>query len=554
MKPSPTLRNPEPLKGKSRLWEALSPIAARMPRVVREFEILRVSATLFGKDSADSAETARRQVLRWAENRSGGRLPHEAWEFQTFDYLSGGRNSAGVRLQNEYSDIWAIRADDPDKDVAGRIWTTEVTVGLMVGQAPRFSVRLLASTHEDELDIEPHTPGLVQQVAENCSLSRGSQQISAEPWLIETEADAVQLAEVLVDPHRKLLAFVLTVAEDSQNPNKPLIDADVLARATLGNGFVVILPTAQTWALTEVFGKQRSVFGGAARTYLPGFALDSDPFAHRLVLGDHLSTRDGAAQCMRWMRSLAATESIRRILLGRDVLAFAAIRNASLQSRQQQLKRQGASDSEQLAAANARIEALEREVSDQNVSLEYFDGEHKRAEERAETAEEQARASAFRIQNLIEQIRATGNAIDTNIELPKSWPEFANWADVNLAGRVVLSPQARRQVRSPEFEDVELATRCLLWLATVCRDRRMKGGEGSLRDETVEEGIRNAHCGTDQFDLDWLGQRQTADWHIKNGGNTRDPKRCLRIYYFWHEPTQQIVVAEMPAHRRTAAT
>ena|ERR1039458_6121777 len=63
MKPLPTLRNPEPPKGKSRLWEALSPVAARMPRVVREFEILRVSATLFGKDSADSAETARRQAL-----------------------------------------------------------------------------------------------------------------------------------------------------------------------------------------------------------------------------------------------------------------------------------------------------------------------------------------------------------------------------------------------------------------------------------------------------------------------------------------------------------
>jgi hypothetical protein len=60
-------------------------------------------------------------------------------EFQNFEYFSGGRNSVGIRLQNAYSDIWAIRADDPDKDIPGRTWTTEVTVGLMVGQAPRFS-------------------------------------------------------------------------------------------------------------------------------------------------------------------------------------------------------------------------------------------------------------------------------------------------------------------------------------------------------------------------------------------------------------------------------
>ena len=551
---SRAIQSPQTAKGKSRLWEALSPVAARMPRVVREFEILRVSATLFGKDSAQNAEIARKEVLRWAENRSGGRLPPEAWDFENFEYFSGGRNSVGVRLQNEHSDIWAIRADDPDKNVAGRIWTTEVTVGLMVGQPPRFSARLLASTHEVELDIEPHTPGLVQQVAEKCSLSRGPQQITPEPWLVETDADAIELVELLVDPYRKLPAFVLTVPEDSKDPNRSVVNADALARATLGNAFVVVLPAAHTWALTDNFGKQRSVFGGAARTYLPGFTPDSDPFAHRLVLGDHLSTLDGRAQCVRWMRSLAATESVRRIMLGRDVLAFAAIRNASLLSRQQQLKEEGASDSEQLAAANARIEALEKEVSDQGASLEYFDGEHKRSEERAETAEEQARASAFRIQQLVEQIKTAGNAVDVNIELPKTWREFANWADVNLAGRVALSPLARRQVRSPEFQDVELAAKCLLWLATSCRDRRIAGGEGSLRDEMVEDGVRNAHCGSDQFDLDWQGQRQTADWHIKSGGNTRDPKRCLRIYYFWHEPTQQVVIAEMPAHRRTAAT
>ncbi len=259
---------------------------------------------------------ARREVLRWAQNRSGGQLPSEACEFRNFEYFSGGRNSVGLRLQNENSDIWAIRADDPDKNVAGRIWTTEVTVGLMVGQAPRLSVRLLASTHEEELDIEPHTPGFVQQVAANCSLSRGPQQITAESWLIETEADAVELTEMLVDPYRKLPAFILTVPEDSEDPNRPLIDANTLARAILGNGFVVVLPAAHTWALTERFGKQRSVFGGAVRAYLPGFGLDSNPFTHRLVLADHLSTGDGIAQCMRWMRSLAATESIRRILFG----------------------------------------------------------------------------------------------------------------------------------------------------------------------------------------------------------------------------------------------
>jgi hypothetical protein len=54
--------------------------------------------------------------------------------------------------------------------------------------------------------------------------------------------------------------------------------------------------------------------------------------------------------------------------------------------------------------------------------------------------------------------------------------------------------------------------------------------------------------------FDVQGRRLEADWHIKNGGNTRDPWRCLRISYRWDDVTQQIVVAEMPAHGRAGAS
>ena len=47
---------------------------------------------------------------------------------------------------------------------------------------------------------------------------------------------------------------------------------------------------------------------------------------------------------------------------------------------------------------------------------------------------------------------------------------------------------------------------------------------------------------------------RTLPWHLKNGGNVRDPKRCLRIYYFWEPDTQRTVIDHLPAHRRTGAT
>lgn len=535
----------------SKLQEALRGMAVRMPKVVREHEIMRIAASVGGRDSTKSAEYARHEVLKWAQKRIGGLLPEQAWSGDDFDYLAGGRNCVGVRINSGDSDIWAVRIDDPDKTVPGRNWTTEVVVGLQPRQSPQLSIRLLASTPEDSLDISHHTPGLVQQVADRCGLSAGGYELTSEPFIIQYADEAEQLADMLAAGERRLPVFVLTTPDES---SEPLLDANVLARAMLGIAHVVVLPASYTWYITERFGKVRSVFGGAVRAYLPGFDASSDPYSHRLFLTENLLKQDGASQCDRWMRSLAAHESVRRTKLGRDVLAFAPIRNASLQLRQTALISEHASESEQLIAANARIAALEKQASDDKATLEFFSSEHEKSELRAESAEQQLRAAGYRIRQLHDQLAKAGDAPDAEISLPTSWSDFANWCDTQLAGRLILAPAAKRMVKDPIFEDVEQAARCLVWLATNCRERRMGNGEGTLRDEPVEDGVRNAHCGGDQFDLDWQGQRYTADWHIKSGGNTHDPKRCLRIYYFWEPASEQIVVAEMPAHRRTDAT
>jgi hypothetical protein len=108
-------------------------------------------------------------------------------------------------------------------------------------------------------------------------------------------------------------------------------------------------------------------------------------------------------------------------------------------------------------------------------------------------------------------------------------------------------------VKAPAFADVGLAARCLLWLANDYRERRLHGGGGDLR-VNIESGIQNDRCGADSFRTSWQGRNFDVEWHIKNGGNTRDPTRCLRIYYFWDEASQQIVIASMPAHIHTGAT
>ena len=131
--------------------------------------------------------------------------------------------------------------------------------------------------------------------------------------------------------------------------------------------------------------------------------------------------------------------------------------------------------------------------------------------------------------------------------LPTAWKEFPAWCGEHLADGLVLSPRARNTIKKTQYEDVETAAKCLLWLAGDYRRARLEGAGDDLRGP-IESGLWNDRCGGDSFPFDWNGKRVEVEWHVKNGGNTTDPARCLRIYYFWDEAAGQVVVASMPDH------
>ncbi len=539
------------------LREALTPLAARMPRVVREHEILRVVGVLKSREDQQTNATARKEILAWLQKRSGGRLPKEAWECKRFEYLSGGRNSVGVRIATPEIDLWSVRADDPDKNIPGRTWTTEVTVGGTSGELPTFTARLIVSTTENDFvdgSQGAAVPGFVKQLATKLGVQRDGYHFSPDPRLIDSEEDSEWLINTLLDPSRHIPVFILSVPNNAEHQTAPLLDANNLSKATIGIGIVAITTPKSSWALTHRFGKQRSVFNGAARTYLPGFSDDSDPYSHKLALADQLATPKGKTDCLRLMRNLAAAESLRHTRLGKDVLAFSAIRNASIQINQKNLEEFGASSDIKLDAATTRIRALEERVESLEKDNEHYLDEYLKEYQRAEDADKRSFSLTFRIQQLNKQIKDSGAVPDTNITFPKQWRDFGDWCDQHLAGRVVLASAARRAVQEPEYNDIELAARCLLWLANDYRESRLGQSDLRVREAPIESGVRNAACGSDEYEINWNGQRHVVDWHIKNGGNTRNPSRCLRIYHLWDPASQQVIVADMPAHRRTGAT
>ncbi|MFV1442224.1 MULTISPECIES: hypothetical protein [unclassified Phaeobacter] len=517
---------------------------------MRDIEILRVSAQLDGEDHAVSAETARREALKWAKKRAGRALPKAAWDFQGFEVLVGGRSCTGINIENDALDLWALRVEDPDDTVPGRSWSTEIVIGGEVGSRPHVSLRLIVSTTEPDFTIEPHVPGPVLQMIEAPGLIRGARQLFSGPVTIQTENDAEDLCDHLEDRERRLPVFVVAMAEDD---GKSHINTVVLAKAVAGLARIVLVPAELTWVLTKRFGKYRSVFNGGVRAYLRGFSATDDPFRHRLFLEANLRKTDGGSACVRSLRALAAEVSISETRLGKDVLDFASVRTASKKLRKADVSNQAAPDAERLTFAEEWAESLEKQVEEKEKEIDGYVAEIEATEERAQAAEQENRSLLFRIRQLQAALAEGGETPTEEPPLPQEWSDFTDWLDQTYPDKVLLTPAARRMIRSPEFEDVTLVARAIAWLATIQHDRRVNGG-GSLRDVQVENGILNSPCGGDTYAADWKGRRYDVDCHVKNGGNVRDPKRCLRIYYFWEPETQQTIIAHLPSHRRTSAT
>jgi len=304
--------------------------------------------------------------------------------------------------------------------------------------------------------------------------------------------------------------------------------------------------------LTQRLGKPLSAYNGAARVYLPGFSYDSNPYAHRLFIVDPEieASQRTVRSALRW---LVANESLRRLKLGTDVFAFSSVREASLARERERLKDRGNSAADQLQAAQAQIDALKEDLERANGEAEQWMSEYEDAEERSKILEQQLRSAEYRSRQLLEQLKLRGSEPDTDVKLPDDWRVFADWCDEALSGRVTLSSRARRELKSSLFDEPHTAARCLVWLANEYRDSRINGSNGDLR-KPLQNGVYNDRVGGDTFDFKWNGRNTPVEWHIKNGGNTHDPQRCLRIYYFWDDESQTVVIATMPAHIRTGAT
>ena len=154
-----------------------------------------------------SADAARQETLRWLHKRAGP-LPSHAWHGATFEREVAPGHSAFAVSLTEPAPYWVARLDHPDAVVAGRTWSTEVTVGISP-QGAQFGVRLSYVSHREDPDVELSTPGIALQVADRPGLQDFGVPLTSQPWMLETTEGVHRLLELIENHGRTRPVYVV---------------------------------------------------------------------------------------------------------------------------------------------------------------------------------------------------------------------------------------------------------------------------------------------------------------------------------------------------------
>jgi hypothetical protein len=87
----------------------------------------------------------------------------------------------------------------------------------------------------------------------------------------------------------------------------------------------------------------------------------------------------------------------------------------------------------------------------------------------------------------------------------------------------------------------------------VARERWESGlRQLGLECTPAQSASRAREFASDYF-VKYLERRIKIDMHLK-GGNSRDPRYCFRIYFFWSDENQRVVVAWLPSYLENRIT
>jgi hypothetical protein len=540
---------------------ALAPLAAQLRQ--REALVRPVSQVTIRLPVGDTSFIgARNEVLRWMDRRAGRTLPKCAWDGESFELEDvGAQRTAAVSIGPTY---WAARLDDADREVAQRVWTTEIGIGRNAGGSILFGCRLLCVIRGEEIPFERSIPGFVRRVVEKFEARLDGRAISSAPWLVENEADVEELVSLLRDPQRQTDVVVLALPEEVTDPRQTAIAADEFALKTLAAAHVAVITGPASFFLSDHIGKEFSVFRQAVRTYKTGFDPNEDePFNHPLALPSRIATwpDGGPVGYQRFLvdRTLAASAAVRNS--EQRLPIFTAVRRAAAEFRSASARDAGSSDADLLKLAEEEIATLKKGLDEERETngglLKVVEGERDQTFAEVEQIKETNQHLRARIKDLEQRLVSRGDGT-AQVPIPKTLNGFETWCATHLAGHVQMHNRAFQGVNKSQYEDIALIYRSLLLLKDLYVPMRREGGAERMRNFesacrqlglSEESSISDARAGEegDTYFVKYAGRRRKLDRHLKKG-SSREARLSFRLYFFWDEEEEQVIVGWLPSH------
>lgn len=527
-----------------------------------------------------------REIWSWAQSSVRGTLPRFGWQRRCFEESRANATCRSYWNRSELLSTWSFHLRILAEGRPRESWNLEAAVHRQVGSKPTLSVRRYRETAErcpGGQDTRLELPSFVRAIADRIGLRVGNADMSATPTVVRSNANVRELVDGLLDNGRRHTAVVFLSGDAGDTSRMP---SGAVAQATVGLAKVFVVPSDAARSLSTRLGCDITADGVGVRVFPTGFSAgDRTEFFSAQDLCSQLQGREA----MRWLEGYLAADNIDQFRLGTDVRAFdtgqfrradrlgnpkaarpeestrsrsnratpspppsPGIRTAAARwlefvhsvpsrlmigRRKEQLERQ-------LREKDAELERRKKELSEARAEARWLSEEHDKAEREANRLRERLEGTESQLEEYRRRLQDRGENPD--IPLPVSWESFYDWQVEHLTGKLLLSPRAVREIKSTRFKDVKLAAKGLVWLATKYRKSRI-GGQGEDLRGPCGPGLTNQRCGGDTFPFSWSGKRIPVEWHVK-GTNTRDPERCLRIYYFWDARNHQVVVASMPGH------
>lgn len=465
---------------------------------------------------------------------------------------------------------FCCRFEHSDSEIQGREWITEVEV-ISLDKKVLLGIKVSYTTPEDA-DFDRNifsVPGFVWKIFNNNGF-RDIRELKKSVLEADTEDKLTELYDLIADKNRLFPVIVVTgLKDDVDNWTEPRIFSEGLLYHLGLITHVAYIPYEMCIRWKELVGEGWDVYNGAVRTYYENVNFDANDnfYEHPLFTVKRIFAFEYAFKDKK--------SGEEKILTGSE--AFLKFLCYKIQNNNTHIHidwrgrghkfLNAAND----AAQNARLKLKEDQIGDEWLKIY----EHDKAEweneleaaleeiERLEKNLKEERKIRRNVESyrdcLLNRLADEGKPVEI---IPENctYEKLPEWTMMHFSDKIIFSKRAERSLKKALYEDKRLVWEAVKLLGTEYWKMRMglieraefesKCAELHLEESATISDNRAGEKDDIYFLSDDTGRIRKLERHLKKGSD-RDERNCLRIYFYWDDEKNLVVIGSLPGHLET---